>query len=128
MRKMYDVSSNSFLVDCLPNPLGPQAPVRFLRQLALLHISIEAGILLCGNGVLHAMPVGRTPRRTHGRSLARTLACSKSHQLSLFLGPLLSFYSSSPPLTHLLLYVLRLLSCAYSSMLSLCEDYCLATR
>jgi hypothetical protein len=31
------------------------------RQLALLKISIEAGILLCGNG-FHAMMVARTRR------------------------------------------------------------------
>jgi hypothetical protein len=88
-------------------------------------------IEVLNRGRHHALWKWSPPRHagcTHACSLARSLARSHSNHVSLFLGLLSSFYSSYPLLKLLLLYVLRLLSFAYSSMLLLCEDYCLAMR
>ena len=54
------------------------------RQLALLKFSIEAGILLCGNGVLHAMLVARPHARTHTNTYTRMLVRSLEARPSAF--------------------------------------------
>ena len=97
------------------------------RQLALLKFSIEAGILLCGNGVLHAMLVARTHAHTHTHTNTRMLARSLEARPSAF-----SILSDLPTLSTLLAlsYSVRstLTSSAFPSMLPLWKDYCLAVR
>ncbi len=77
------------------------------RQLALLKFSIEAGILLCGNGVLHAMLVARPHARTHTNTYTRMLARSLEARPSAFRSSpiFLLFLPCSP---YPILFVLRL--------------------
>ena len=76
---MLDISKSVAFLHAKQNNVTENMHNRMIgtdRQLALLKFSIEAGILLCGNGVLHAMlvarPHARTPAHihTHARSLA----------------------------------------------------------
>jgi hypothetical protein len=77
-----------------------------------LHISIEAGILLCGNGVFRVMLVGPTHARTHARTLARLLEVAPG-----------IFVSRSSPLLLLILSLARALTTLCPSLILLCLHF-----